>query len=65
VTTGRVYPQTLDQQPPSAHDITGPTLSVSQSFTRQVLNLPLFFGITEEEQDRVCDSFRRVLLSLS
>lgn len=45
----RTYPQTICQQPPAQKALRTSDLQVSQEFSKMVINLPLFAGITEEE----------------
>ena len=61
VETGRVYPVTIDQQPPALHACRAGDLSRSKNFCAKVLNLPLFPGMTSSEVERVCSSLRGVL----
>jgi dTDP-4-amino-4,6-dideoxygalactose transaminase len=53
---GRTYPETMDQQPPATGAIRHGELRVSQAFCKSVINLPLFFGITDDEIDRSADA---------
>ncbi len=54
----RTYPQTLCEQPPAQNALRTSNLRHSQVFSRQVINLPLFAGITDEE----CEFSARALL---
>ena len=54
----RTYPQTLCEQPPAQNALRTSNLGHSKLFSRQVINLPLFAGITEEE----CEASARALL---
>jgi dTDP-4-amino-4,6-dideoxygalactose transaminase len=45
----RTYPQTLDMQPPAMRTLRISDLRKSRSFSENVINLPLFAYITEEE----------------
>jgi dTDP-4-amino-4,6-dideoxygalactose transaminase len=49
----RTYPETLDAQPPAraAGAIAHGELSFSRRFCESVVNLPLFFGIREDERE--------------
>ena len=58
--TGRVYPETLDMQPPAAAALRMGALVRSRAFSARVLNLPLFYGMTEEEMANVQAAVRRV-----
>lgn len=51
VGAARTYPEPMDVQPPAKTSgaITHGDLRVSKAFCESVVNLPLFFGITEEE----------------
>jgi|LNFM01.1.fsa_nt_gb UDP-2-acetamido-2-deoxy-ribo-hexuluronate aminotransferase len=46
---GRTYPETMDSQPPASYAIKFGSLEHSKRFCKSALNLPLFYGITEEE----------------
>lgn len=54
--TGRVYPETIHQQHPAHGAERHTELAASINFTRQVLNLPLFPGLSPSEQDVVIDA---------
>ena len=55
----RTYPETMDVQPPAKGvAITHGELRVSKRFCEQVVNLPLFFGIREDE----CEASAAALL---
>lgn len=53
---GRVYPSTLAQQPPARETLALGDMPHSTSFCRRVFNLPLFFGMTDAQQDEVIDA---------
>ena len=53
----RTYPQTLDMQPHAANALRVSDLEKSRVFSQNVINLPLFAGITPEE----CDAAARAL----
>jgi UDP-2-acetamido-2-deoxy-ribo-hexuluronate aminotransferase len=57
----RTYPEPMDAQPPAraAGAITHGELAVSRSICERVVNLPLFYGIREDE----CEAAVRALLS--
>ncbi len=59
VGAARTYPETMDVQPPVA--VTGAIkfgdLSVSKRFCESVVNLPLFYGIRDEERAEAADAF--------
>lgn len=59
--TGRVYPSTIHEQPPARGAAHYSDLSVSTQFTRQVLNLPLFPGLTDSEQDEVVERLLTII----
>jgi dTDP-4-amino-4,6-dideoxygalactose transaminase len=59
--TGRVYPATLDAQPPAATALRTGDLAHGHAFCANVLNVPLFYGITEEEMNHVQTTLRSVL----
>jgi dTDP-4-amino-4,6-dideoxygalactose transaminase len=58
---GRTYPETLDIQPPAKHAVRVGDLRVSRAFTDAVVNLPLFYGITEQEISRSADALLEVV----
>lgn len=54
VATARTYPSTMDQQPPAAgRFVTASALRHSRAFVRRVLNLPLFYGMSAEQEVHV------------
>jgi UDP-2-acetamido-2-deoxy-ribo-hexuluronate aminotransferase len=55
----RTYPETMDVQPPAKDAIVHGNLRVSKSFCDRVVNLPLFYGITEDE----CEAAASALLA--
>ena len=59
----RTYPETMDVQPPAkaAGAIVHGDLSRSKAFCEKVVNLPLFFGIREDERERVLAALSDVL----
>jgi dTDP-4-amino-4,6-dideoxygalactose transaminase len=59
---GRVYPQTLDQQPPASGALRVSELARSRKFCERVLNLPLFYGMTDEQFNHVAGAFRAAVL---
>ena len=59
--TGRVYPETLDQQPPAKGAFRVSDLACAREFCRHVLNLPLYFGMDEDEVKDVCTALAEVL----
>ncbi len=54
--SGRTYPETMDQQPPASDAICHGDLKVSKAFCKNVVNLPLFYGITHDEIDRSAEA---------
>ncbi|RYZ64206.1 MAG: hypothetical protein EOP09_16315, partial [Proteobacteria bacterium] len=54
--SARTYPQTLDEQPPALNALRTSDLQHSKRFSRMVINLPLFAGITMEECKSSADS---------
>lgn len=52
ISTGRVYPETMDQQEPAKNAHRVSDLKYSKTFCEQVINLPLFYGITTEQIER-------------
>jgi dTDP-4-amino-4,6-dideoxygalactose transaminase len=59
----RTYPQSMDVQPPAkaAGAILHGDLAVSRGFCDRVVNLPLFYGIREDE----CEAAARALLEIA
>jgi UDP-2-acetamido-2-deoxy-ribo-hexuluronate aminotransferase len=60
VGTGRVYPETIDQQSPMKGCKQSSFLERSRSFCARVFNLPLFYGISQDQQVRVLEALRSV-----
>jgi dTDP-4-amino-4,6-dideoxygalactose transaminase len=58
---GRVYPETLDAQPPAAHALRTGNLEKSRAFCQSVLNPPLYYGMSQEQMAYVETTLRRVL----
>ncbi len=58
--TGNVYPETIDEQPGASDAVRFGSLAVSKRFCRSVVNLPLFYGIRDEE----CEEVVAALLSV-
>jgi dTDP-4-amino-4,6-dideoxygalactose transaminase len=57
VGTARTYPETVDQQRPAAgRFVATGDFAVSRAFCRRVLNLPLYYGITEEQVTQVLEA---------
>jgi dTDP-4-amino-4,6-dideoxygalactose transaminase len=54
----RTYPQTIDMQPPAMRSLRISDLHKSRLFSENVINLPLFAFITEEE----CEASAKALL---
>jgi dTDP-4-amino-4,6-dideoxygalactose transaminase len=51
---GRTYPQTMDAQVPArGRFVAVSDLVTSRDFVRQVLNLPLYFGMNDQQLERV------------
>lgn len=62
--TGRTYPVPISEQPATQRidDVREHgDLSVSEAFCKQVLNLPLFYGITREEQEKAASALIEVV----
>ena len=59
----RTYPETMDVQPPAkaAGAIVHGDLRRSKAFCENVVNLPLFFDIREDERERVLAAFSSVV----
>ena len=59
----RTYPETMDVQPPAkaAGAIAHGDLQRSKAFCEKVVNLPLFFGIREDEREAVIAALSSVL----
>lgn len=58
---GRVWPETMDAQPPAAAALRLEPLEHSREHTRRVINLPLFYGMTDEERRFVVETVKDVL----
>lgn len=56
----RTYPQTLCEQPPAKRCLRTSDLSRSRAFSRQVINLPMFAGITLDEAKASADALMAV-----
>jgi len=65
VSTGRVYPSTLDQQPSSEQALKPVSLVHSRNFCSRVINLPLFPGITAQEIEYTVSCFLECLKALA
>lgn len=63
VNCGRIYPETIDQQMPAKNALRVSDLVFSKTFVKRVVNLPLFWGMTQDEQDQICRTFKAVLSS--
>jgi UDP-2-acetamido-2-deoxy-ribo-hexuluronate aminotransferase len=63
VGTGRVYPATIDMQPPARRAPRVSGLERAHAFCRRVIDLPLFYGMTEDELALAHESFVRLLRS--
>ena len=55
ISTARTYPISLDAQAGASTALNGGTLRESRAFVESVLNLPLYYGLTDEQQDYVCE----------
>lgn len=53
---GHVYPETMDMQPPAASAPRVGDLSNAKSFCQTVINLPLFYGMTDDQLGYVMDA---------
>lgn len=61
ISVGRVYPETLDMQPPAAGALRFSSLEKGRLFCRSVINLPLFYGMTDAELERSQRVFAQLL----
>jgi UDP-2-acetamido-2-deoxy-ribo-hexuluronate aminotransferase len=61
VSCARTWPETIDAQRPAALALKLEPLERSRDFTGRVFNLPVFYGITEAEQQFVVDALRAEL----
>jgi len=65
VGAARTYPETMDAQPPvksgSVPALLHGDLSVSRAFCKKVVNLPLFFGIRDDEREAAAASLLAVI----
>lgn len=58
----RIYPETLDQQPPArGRFVAVSELARSHGFVQRVLNLPLYFGMPEPAVGEVVQAAREIL----
>ncbi|APS00789.1 DegT/DnrJ/EryC1/StrS family aminotransferase [Pajaroellobacter abortibovis] len=62
VGSARIYPGTVDEQLPARGAIRFGTLCRSKEFCRRVLNLPLFYGISLEEQQMSVEALLRAMV---
>lgn len=62
---GRVYPESLDMQPPAAGWTRHGTLERSREISRKVFSLPLYYGLERSAVDHVCDVLTTVLSDLN
>lgn len=65
IQVGRVYPETVDRQPPACSAPRIGDLPNARAFCASVINLPLFFGMTAAQVDYVQTTFSRVLAGAS
>jgi len=65
IQVGRVYPETLDRQPPASSAPRIGDLPNARDFCASVINLPLFFGMTDAQLDYVQATFSRVVAGAS
>jgi dTDP-4-amino-4,6-dideoxygalactose transaminase len=63
VSAARTYPETMDSQPPAtkAGALRHGELRVSRRFVDFVVNLPLFYGITDEERQAAATALLKVI----
>jgi dTDP-4-amino-4,6-dideoxygalactose transaminase len=63
VGAARTYPETMDVQPPSkaAGAITHGDLRHSKAFCENVVNLPLFFGMRDDEREAAVKALAGIL----
>ena len=58
---GNVYPRTVDEQPAATTAIRFGSLAHSKAFCRSVFNVPLFYGMRDEEFEEVLGALSLVL----
>ena len=58
--SARTYPQTLDQQPPAKNALRSSDLHHSHQFSKYVINLPLFAGITTSQCEASAQALAKV-----
>jgi UDP-2-acetamido-2-deoxy-ribo-hexuluronate aminotransferase len=63
ISVGRVYPSTLADQEPARDALRVSDLGHSRAFCRKVLNLPLYYGMSDDELGYVTRELARVLRS--
>lgn len=64
IRAGRVYPRTIAEQPAARSTsgvIVAGDMKHSTRFCREVINLPLFYGIRDDEQERVVAALKEAL----
>jgi UDP-2-acetamido-2-deoxy-ribo-hexuluronate aminotransferase len=61
VAVGRTYPETIAEQPPAKAARRVSELAHSRAFCRRVLNLPLYYGMTAEQQSWASAAFVKAL----
>jgi dTDP-4-amino-4,6-dideoxygalactose transaminase len=61
ISVGSVYPETISEQAPARNAVRASELSQSRAFCRRVINLPLYYGMTDERQRHVCAAFTAAL----
>ena len=61
VGTARTYPETIAQQKPAESSLKLGSYAHSTDFCKRVLNLPLFYGIREEECVQVVKTLSQIL----
>ncbi len=61
VSTGKVYPSTMDAQAPAAGALRVSDLSRGREFCQRVINLPLYYGMTDQEHAWAHEAFSAAL----
>jgi len=61
ISVGRVYPETLDMQPPASRALRIGGLANARDYCRSVVNLPLYFGMTDAQVEHVRAAFAGVV----
>lgn len=59
IQTGIHYPQTLSQIPALRHFAKGSEYKVAESLSKQILSLPMYYGLSKDKVEYVCQKIRK------